>query len=637
MQINGIQFIGEQGSRKPVIEALVNFLDKDSNNGEFQVLGAYGIGKSIVIQKVIETTKRRSVNVDDGISTVDILALVPDVGIKSMEPSNVIQKIREKENPLRIPAYNLNSFIKKLVVKLNAERIYVKIILIWLKQPHIAKQELYRVFNNAQNIYKIISENKGIDDKPYFNSTGVHSISESIFSFWQDEAHDLISINFKDKLGTHSDLINKVCNEIYRLSGPHPLLLQKMCEYIKDLINKAPRFQENLNDKKTDELGKLFEEIANEVLEMQVHKSEWIKIIKSLFQSISPEAEVAAKTRNSHADLKWNGLLLNDKDPGCTRPIKLVRKFFEEERKEQMNIFKTLSEYAFEKTLDLGWGSLKRVWQEIFPPTPIYFAAIKQAAEAIRTKWAKDNVPTEKIPHLDLKNLLSDFKLQEYDYAKIKNLPPASREDVKKALFRHVMGGEEQESFVEEVLKLADARFISAISFDEKREASLWKEYILQISESRNDAQAGILQKMSEIENMFKVWLTLNTDRKVQTIEEVFGPTDTVENILASEGKMLLPLSAIDIERISVAEFWDAHSNAYHRWWDNRLKCSLILPSLRALDLSSAGPGGLTTEQQNDYERVKKDYKEKVAAMAQAKADYLALEKRAKELFRPHQ
>ncbi|HEB78687.1 MAG TPA: hypothetical protein ENI90_09185 [Methylothermaceae bacterium] len=122
------------------------------------------------------------------------------------------------------------------------------------------------------------------------------------------------------------------------------------------------------------------------------------------------------------------------------------------------------------------------------------------------------------------------------DTAKLQNLHSVSEDAVLQELTKHVTGCDNAEGFARDVLLAANIKFKKALSLDDRREAALWKEYVLQLAEHLGQTQAEVLARVTQIETTLNSWLVTRgegEDKQVRTVDEVPGPA----NILPPAGE----------------------------------------------------------------------------------------------------
>jgi len=298
-----------------------------------------------------------------------------------------------------------------------------------------------------------------------------------------------------------------------------------------------------------------------------------------------------------------------------------------------MPIGEILTKYAWTIASDKAKEVLGKMWREAFPPTPLYIAALDAATKELQSFWEHEE--HARLPQLDIAEAMRRFDWKYLDKTKIEDLPLASKTQVENALLPLVagVGGDEAKQFVGRVVELADQKFKIALTFENKEAGSLWKQSITLFADSQKQTQAEILKKLSDVEQLLRVFLTRAQDpnNRVYTIDEVLGTEDNIKR-----GELTQPLpppsSSLSLSRINIAEFWQSYNNAWYKWWDASSQAESFDTDLRVLR-KKAAVAPLSEPDNDRMINLGKKFEQAVADLAQAKADLTELEKYAPKLF----
>lgn len=293
-----------------------------------------------------------------------------------------------------------------------------------------------------------------------------------------------------------------------------------------------------------------------------------------------------------------------------------------------------LSKYAFSKASDWGGSKLRKYWNEVFPPTPLYIAALEAAIKEVRDFLIeKEHVPPENVPDLDVREALAGVDWKELDSRKVSGLPPVTKDVIQNTLQKYI-GSHDTEGFVRRVLEVADTKFKKAITL-QRDAAPLWKEYVVQIAESQNRTQEEILQELSSIREVLSVWLTVDKTSQppcILTLDEMLG-TDSTSVASAIVSRPSGSSQGGDLATIGRVEFWDRFNKAKDKWWDARFGKLTQNNTIRRLENKAELQGGLSDRDKAELEDAQSRENKHTQEMEKAKAMILTLAMQAEELF----
>jgi len=289
----------------------------------------------------------------------------------------------------------------------------------------------------------------------------------------------------------------------------------------------------------------------------------------------------------------------------------------------------TIVKYALTKALDLGRNLAEKMWNQGFPPIPLYIIALQEAVKEIQDLWAKEK---DVLPQLDIHEAMRNLKWEDLDRAKIEGWLSVSVAEVERVLTEQVTGVEKDVAamFVKRAVETADKKFKRAITLDNRREAApLWKQYITQIAVQQNQRQTQVLERLASVEELLKFWIT--------PISQVSSNVDTLDSVLAQETELVqvspsnsLVACLASIER---TQLLDQYSETWYQWWTQRNEKRFREPRCNYFKERLA-QSRLSPPEEEEYEKVRQGWEKAVRDMSQTKADLLVLAEHAEKMLR---
>lgn len=403
---------------------------------------------------------------------------------------------------------------------------------------------------------------------PPILATGAFSECSEVLGLEESECRELV----RSWLPGHSDELFKLVDEVIAVyAGKHPGLIVIVCEQLQKREIPA--------DSDFSDLCRL--------IDQRLHRdsSAFSERLASVWDSLTEEAQNSARsavaTEGSsmlfHQELRDFGLTTRGPD-GQERLVQLLSGYLEQVDNDRRSMLiggkdmaadflngAVVGGWALKKVLDAGHGALQTLWEDVFPPTPLYVEALEQAALGVAKFWPPP------VPVLGVKKAFERSRWQQLDYRVVHGELDVSQDQVKNALLACAEDGNNVQEYIERVLVEADKLFLESIAIKDRKQAGadLWIYYIKCLAEEQGKTQSQMLSELSE--KVEKLTILLVSNPKT-------GQVDAVDRVLKVRGREKQPKQAEyivqrDMELVERRALVSQYNIAWADYWETANHC----------------------------------------------------------------
>lgn len=626
------EIVGEKsplGSRSRPLQCLVSFLSQKDNSGYvsgyIHVWGSWQIGKGTVIRRAIEMVRN---------STHPVMVHMENECYEPLSPKALAKLVAQNLN-VRQPSlsnrqtrfttknyeYLVDWIDKTLDGILNSPTVSAEVVVIQFRASstdvgHDLLKRIFRIQPRHIPARKVIVQSRNALQVTWGTTTETIWLS----AFKDDDTHsevrdfiqrNLLNILLRNKIAIAPDVAEQVFRDY---CGRHPGLLRLVCDWISQAVINWPQ---NLN---ANGLSEIVEDL------LATFQTSWQAQVKDLVNSLSRDACNAAKNSRTHRELEHYGLVDSQ-----GQPVKILRKYFQltQEAGGTMMLVEMLSKLALSEAINKARPTLNRVWKEIFPPTPLYVAALKEATKEVGRAWRAEGISP--LPQLNIEAAIRYFDWAALDVEKIRDLPEVSRENIIQQLITVVEDVDDQnlkEQFVSKVVEVAEEKFLRALALDPEGD-QLWKSFVIESQRRLRRTSDEILSRISELDIALRARLVEDPDSgEVRTLTEVLGARNSIDG---QTGVSLLRPSQV-MAAITKAELWDEYQNLLNEWYSLRSSKRELENKVRPLEEIVRTSGRLVPELEREYQQGKQKLTEIQQKMDQIKAQIFAIEDQIRQI-----
>ena len=573
-------FAQSNNKRDKNVDDVFQFLCGINRSKYIKVYGCYRVGKTDIIERAFAKYKESRNSQINPTYSLQFRSYQP-LSLSSLMDA-LYEKLRAENMSIHITRSALSS--KKIAWinrALDTLGLHHSIILIWYcaESTDPSHDSLEKIFTEHRPMRKMILEHRRDlyirwDASLLENEISASALDdESIKNLVDSKV--FVSAQDKDIATWKAALVDA----LHELCGRHAGLLDFVCNKIA--MTDSVKLKERAKD---GTLIQLLEELLDRYPESC--KGE----IESILDSLSPEACKKLKKSEHHEELDANGLSFTSGE-NIRLPVRLLQNFcrkypeyFSKRRgKLDMALEEVPVKFVFTKAAEASWKFLKKLSNEVFPPTPLYIAALQVAEKEVR-RFIKEKEHGNDLPQLDIKAALRTFDIVNLDRMKVEDFSEFLTKNVKNALLGYLVddpsrADEDLKAFIDKIINTAEVNFWNAITFANEHTASLWKQYVIAASKWHSNNQVEVLQKVAGLKKEIEIVLIKNNIGGVSAVNEILSN--------ASENSS----KPFEHDELRLQRLRDSYDDAWGEWRMARKKIETYEIDLRNLELEKPQVG----------------------------------------------